>query len=62
MSFTVSIPKTGFAPGEMVDLKAHVNNPTSTGKSLTQFYEELSLAIIISPRNLSVGSVQQKIC
>jgi hypothetical protein len=31
MSFTVTIPKRGFAPGEMVDLKAHINNPTSTG-------------------------------
>jgi hypothetical protein len=31
--FTVRIPKTGFAPGEVVDLRAHVNNPTSTGNS-----------------------------
>jgi hypothetical protein len=31
--FTVSIPKTGFVPGEMVNLKAHINNPTSTGNS-----------------------------
>jgi hypothetical protein len=31
MSFTVRIPKTGFASGEMVNLKAHINNPTSTG-------------------------------
>jgi hypothetical protein len=30
VNFEISIPKTGFVPGEMVDLIAHVDNPTST--------------------------------
>jgi hypothetical protein len=37
MSFTVKIPKTGFVPGEVIDLKANINNPTSTGNSSKQF-------------------------
>jgi hypothetical protein len=36
VSFTVRIPKTGFALGEEMDLKVHINNPTSTGNSTKQ--------------------------
>ncbi len=38
MSFTISIPKTGFTPGEIIHLQAHINNPTSTGKHLCFYF------------------------